>query len=184
MTRQSRNGQVLSLASDDKHRFSKRTRDSLILQEGYGIEGDAHAGEFVKHRWLARRQPHQRNLRQVHLLSAELLADLRHDEFYVHPGELGDNITTMELDLEQLPLGTFLKIGETAVVEITGVRTPCALINRFSKGLKRRLVLGSEALPRFRCGVLGIVQVSGRVIAGDRILVQLPDRPWIALPAL
>ncbi|MEY9418006.1 MOSC domain-containing protein YiiM [Bradyrhizobium japonicum] len=106
--------------------------------ESYGVEGDAHAGEFVRHRYLARRHPRLPNLRQVHLLPCELFDDLQGAGFAVAPGELGENITTAGLNLEEMPLGTRIELGPTAIVELTGLRTPCVLIDRFRTGLKRR----------------------------------------------
>jgi MOSC domain-containing protein YiiM len=96
-----------------------------------GVEGDAHAGSFVRHRYLARRQPGFPNLRQVHLIRSELFASLREVGFEVGAGDLGENITTAGLDLERMPLGTRVALGPSAIVELTGLRTPCVLIDRF-----------------------------------------------------
>jgi MOSC domain-containing protein YiiM len=104
-------GAVVAVSTDGKHRFSKTTRPSIILTAGYGIEGDAHYGPFVRHRYLARRNPKAPNLRQVHLIPSELLDALRTFGFEVRSGDLGENITTIGLDLECLPLGTVLRLG-------------------------------------------------------------------------
>ena len=84
--------------------------------EGLGVEGDAHAGPFVRHRHLARRRPKMPNLRQVHLIPSELFQALRADGYELRPGDLGENILTAGLDLEALPLGTILKLGAEAAI--------------------------------------------------------------------
>ncbi len=87
-------GRVAGLASDDKHRFSKSARDDLTLLAGVGVEGDAHAGPLVRHRYLARCRPLMPNLRQVHLLPSELLEALRAEGYELAPGDLGENVLT------------------------------------------------------------------------------------------
>jgi MOSC domain-containing protein YiiM len=144
-------GRVVGLASDDKHRFSKSSRDSLSLVEGVGVEGDTHAGPFVRHRYLARRNPRMPNLRQVHLIPAELLDMLRLQECDLGPGDLGENVLTAGIDLETLPLGTILRLGAAASVKITGLRTPCVLIDRFKPGVKQRLIVPGSDHPPYRC---------------------------------
>jgi MOSC domain-containing protein YiiM len=113
-------GAVVAVSIDDKHRFSKTSRLSITLTSGYGIEGDAHYGPFVRHRYLARRNPKAPNLRQVHLIPNELFDALRPSGFDVRSGDLGENIATIGLDLECFPLGTMLRLGASATLELTG----------------------------------------------------------------
>ena len=148
------------------------------------MDGDAHAGPFVRHRHLARRRPKMPNLRQVHLIPSELFQALRADGYELRPGDLGENILTAGLDLEALPLGTILKLGAEAAIELTGLRTPCVLIDRFKPGLKRRMLVEGDGRPRFRCGVMAVVRSSGRISTGDAIAVRLPSEPLKSLPAL
>lgn len=180
----SMDGTVVAVAADCGHHFSKPPRDRIVLVEGHGIEGDAHAGPFVRHRYLARRKPRLPNLRQVHLIASELFVGLREAGFEVRPGELGENITTAGLDVERMPLGTLIELGRAAVVELTGLRTPCVLIDRFQAGLKRQVLSSAETGPPFKCGVLGVVRVGGAVAAGDTVRVRLPSSCFRALPAL
>jgi MOSC domain-containing protein YiiM len=142
-------GAVVAVSVDGKHRFSKTSRLSITLTSGHGIEGDAHYGPIVRHRYLARRNPTAPNLRQVHLIPSELFDALRSPGLEVRPGDLGENVTTVGLDLECLPLGTVLVLGASATLELTGLRTPCVLINRFKSGLKDCLQGGATG-PRFR----------------------------------
>jgi MOSC domain-containing protein YiiM len=172
------------VAADRGHRFSKPTRDHIELVADHGVQGDAHAGEFVRHRYLARRDPWLPNLRQIHLIPTELFEALREAGYDVGPGQLGENITTAGLDLERMPLGTRIELGPTAIVELTGLRTPCVLIDRFKAGLKKQVVSSAKTGPAFNCGVLGAVRAGGRVVAGDCARVLLPDEPRKRLPAL
>jgi MOSC domain-containing protein YiiM len=155
-----------------------------VLVEGHGVEGDAHAGAFVRHRYLARRQPRLPNLRQVHLIPAELFASLSDAGFHVAAGALGENITTTGLDLERMPLGTLIELGQMAIIELTGLRTPCVLIDRFQAGLKRQVLSSAEPGPPFKCGVLGVVRATGAVAAGVRARVRLPSSSFRGLPPL
>lgn len=175
---------IAGLASDDKHRFSKSPCESLVLLEGIGVEGDAHAGPFVRHRYLARRNPAMPNARQVHLIPVELLDMLRAEDIVLGSGDLGENVLTAGLDLESLPLGTILKLGAEAAIELTGLRTPCMLIDRFRTGLKRKLIMTDADRPAYRCGVMGVVLSGGRISVGDRIEIRFPPEPWRTLPAL
>jgi hypothetical protein len=170
-------------AAAPRHRFSKISRLSITLTRGRGIEGDAHYGPLVRHRYLARRNPKAPNLRQVHLIPSELFDALQTSGFEVRPGDLGENIATVGLDLECLPLGTLLRLGASATLELTGLRTPCVLIDRFKSGLKNRLQ-GGPAGPRFKAGVMAIVTEGGEVSPGDRIRAVLPAPPHLDLPPL
>jgi MOSC domain-containing protein YiiM len=175
---------IAGLASDGKHRFSKSRCESLVLLEGIGIEGDAHAGTLVRHRYLARRNPTMPNARQVHLIPVELLDMLRAEDCVLGPGDLGENVLIAGLDLESLPLGTILTLGSEAAIELTGLRTPCVLIDRFRTGLKGKLIMQEADRPAYRCGVMGVVASGGRISVGDRIEIRFPPEPWRTLPAL
>src|SRR5688500_10744713 len=119
---ESRSGEVLSVSRSETHAFSKQTFESIRLLGGLGVEGDAHMGKTVKHRSRVAQNPNQPNLRQVHLIHSELFDELQDAGFHVQPGQLGENITTHGIDLLSLPTGTKLYIGETSVIEITGLR--------------------------------------------------------------
>src|SRR5438270_10743519 len=112
---------VIGVSSCPSHHFSKPPSLSIRLLEGLGVAGDAHAGETVKHRSRVRKDPKQPNLRQVHLMHAELFDELRAKGFEVESGDLGENVTTSGIDLLALPTGARLHIGRTAVVEVTGL---------------------------------------------------------------
>jgi hypothetical protein len=102
---------VVSVSGNLGHMFSKSIQESIRLIAGMGVAGDAHMGETVKHRSRVRIDPDQPNLRQVHLIHAELHDELNKKGFAVHPGDMGENITTRGIDLLGLSTGTQLKIG-------------------------------------------------------------------------
>jgi MOSC domain-containing protein YiiM len=176
-------GTVVAVSSNAKHEFSKPVKDAVNLVEDHGVEGDTHAGRFMQHRYLAKTMPALPNNRQVHLMASELFTELALNGFYVAPGDLGENVTTAGLDLIKFPLGTRLQIGPSAIVELTGLRTPCALIDRFQKGLKRAMIMRDQR-PRFRCGVLGVVRATGQIAPGDPVIAQLPAYEWRSLPEI
>ena len=173
---------VIAVSRDAKHRFSKPNQLAIRLVAGLGIEGDAHSGVTVKHRSRVAKDPAVPNLRQVHLIHAELFDELRAAGFSVGAGDLGENITTKGIDLLALPAGTRLTIGDTAVVEVTGLRNPCSQIDKFQKGLMKA-TLGRDAEGRLvrKTGVMSIVVAGGEVRPGDSIAVVLPAAPHRAL---
>ncbi|MXV18444.1 MOSC domain-containing protein [Deinococcus xianganensis] len=170
--------QVIAVARDGTHRFSKAPQPGITLLAGLGVQGDAHAGDTVRHRSRVRADPTQPNLRQVHLIHAELLGQVAADGFHVQPADLGENITTRGLDLLALPRGTRLTFPSGATVEVTGLRNPCAQIDAFRPGLMRRLIGTDDAgAPVFLAGVMGVVLEGGEVTPGDPIRVTLPPEP-------
>jgi MOSC domain-containing protein YiiM len=146
---------------------------------GLGVEGDAHMGQTVKHRSRVAADPTQPNLRQVHLIHAELHDELRLAGFSVMAGDMGENITTRGIDLLGLPTGARLLIGASAVVEVTGLRNPCDQLDQFQSGLKAAVLDRDDQGNLIRkAGVMGIVLTSGEVQAGDVIGVELPQPPY------
>ena len=171
-------GKVVSVSRDDVHRFSKKLVASILLVEGYGVEGDAHAGTTVQHLSRVRTDPRQPNLRQVHLIQVELFDELSEAGFNVGPAALGENIATAGLDLLHLPRGTVLKIGNDAAVEITGLRNPCLQIDNFLQGLLKAVLPKDEDGNVVRkAGIMSIVISGGTAKQGDLIRVCLPAGP-------
>ncbi|GGT55692.1 MOSC domain-containing protein [Streptomyces coeruleorubidus] len=171
-------GVVTAVSSNGEYSFTKPNRDSITLLAGLGVEGDVHAGVTVKHRSRVAQDPTQPNLRQVHLMHEELFAEVGEEGFEVAPGELGENITTRGIDLLGLPTGTLLRIGGTAVLEVTGLRNPCIQIDNFQDGLLKRVVGRDEAgnVVR-RAGIMSVVREGGVVRPGDTIEAELPTGP-------
>jgi MOSC domain-containing protein YiiM len=173
---------VVAVARDPEHRFSKPLVEVITLLAGLGVDGDAHCGQTVQHRSRVARNPAAPNLRQVHLVAAELHEELISRGFTVSPGDMGENITTRGVDLLGLPVGARLRIGPRAVIELTGLRNPCAQLNGFQSGLMNAVLARDRggAVVR-RAGVMGVVVSGGEVRPGDPVLVDLPDPPHQSL---
>lgn len=169
---------VLAVARRAGHHFSKTPCAGIELAVGEGVAGDAHRGTTVKHRSRVRVNPNAPNLRQVHLLHAELLDELATKGFTVQPGDLGENVTTSGLDLLALPTGTRLRLGGAAMVEVTGLRNPCRQLDGFAQGLMAACLDrdGEGRLVR-KAGVMAVVVTRGSVRPSDTIAVELPAAP-------
>jgi MOSC domain-containing protein YiiM len=173
---------IVAVSRRPGHHFSKTNALFITLVAGIGVDGDGHAGTTVKHRSRVAQNPAQPNLRQVHLMHAELFDELREQGFRVAAGELGENVTTRGLDLLALPAGTRLRLGAEAVIELTGLRNPCVQIDRFQQGLMAAVIgRDAEGHPAYKAGVMAIVLAGGVVRPGDAIAVELPAEPHRAL---
>ena len=173
---------VVSVNSKDTPGVGKIPRDAVTLIAGHGVEGDYHAGEFVRHRSRAAKTPELPNRRQVHLIPGELFDDMAQLGIKVTPGAMGENITTRGIDLLALSAGTRLHLGESAVIELTGLRNPCNQLDAVDPRL-----LGEVAKPQAdggilrRAGVMAIVIEGGVVRPGDAIRVVVPVGAAVAL---
>lgn len=171
-------GIVTAVSLRKGHHFSKTNAMSIRLLKGLGVDGDAHMGTTVKHRSRVAKDPSQPNLRQVHLMHEELFDELRPKNFTVRPGDMGENVTTRGIDLLALPAGARLHLGDSAVVEITGLRNPCVQIDRFQQGLMAAtLDKDAEGNLIRKAGVMSIVLAEGDVRPGDMVRVELPAGP-------
>ena len=175
-------GKVMAVSRSATHTLSKENHSSIRLLTGLGVEADAHLGETVKHRSRVARDPSQPNLRQVHLIHSELHDELRTTGFTISAGQMGENVTTQGVDLLGLPAGTRLHLGNTAVVEVTGLRNPCAQLDSIQPGLMEATLVRDEQGNLIRkAGVMGVILASGEVRPGDPIGVELPPEPHRSL---
>lgn len=175
-------GKVLAVSRSGGHTFTKETQRVIRLIVGIGVEGDAHAGVTVQHRSRVARDPSQPNLRQVHVIHAELHDELQAAGFTVSAGQMGENITTRGLALLALPTGTRLRLGPEAAIEITGLRNPCVQLDGLQAGLMSALVYRDEHGDIIRkAGVMAVVLAGGEVRPGDSITVELPSEPHLPL---
>lgn len=175
-------GRVVSVACDGSHRFSKQRVPQIEVVTDRGVRGDAHEGLTVQHRSRVATDPTQPNLRQVHLIHAELFDELELKGFSVGPADLGENITTSGIDLLALPRHSLLLIGLHAKLEVTGLRNPCAQIERFQPGLLAALLdRGPRNEVIRKAGIMTIVRQSGMVRPGDLITVEMPAAPYLPL---
>lgn len=170
--------EVVAVSRAEKHVFSKAPAASVHLLAGLGVEGDAHLGVTVQHRSRVARDPTQPNLRQVHLIHAELLDTLVGNGFRVAPGVLGENVTTRGIPLLELGTGTLLRLGADAVVELTGLRNPCVQLDRYQRGLMAAVLDRAPDGSLIRlAGVMGVVLHGGVVRPGDPITAEVPAGP-------
>ena len=169
---------VVAVSCSGSHTMSKPARQTIKLLAGLGVEGDAHLGTTVQHLYPMRRDPTRPNLRQVHLIHAELHEELHAAGFVMAPGEMGENVTTRGIDLLGLPAGARLHLGGTAIIEVTGLRNPCHQLDKLRQGLMAA-TLDRDADGNLirKAGVMAVVIEGGIVRAGDGIGVELPAAP-------
>jgi MOSC domain len=171
-------GFVTAVSRSATHTLSKPNSGSIELLVGHGVEGDAHAGSTVKHRSRLARFADTPNLRQVHLIHAELHDELAENGFVISAGQMGENITTRGVDLLALPVGARLHLGEAAIVEVTGLRNPCGQLERIRPGLRAATLERDEHGRLIRkAGIMAVVVAGGWVSPGDTIRVELPAPP-------
>lgn len=176
-------GRVIAVSRDGRHRFGKPVCPSIRLIAGLGVEGDAHAGLTVQHLSRMAKSPREPNLRQVHLIHAELLDELAAKGFAAAPVELGENVTTRGVDLFALPLGARLRLGRDALIEVTGIRNPCRQIDdHITPGAMAATLdrAPDGALVR-KAGVMAVVIEGGEVLTGDIISVAWMPEQRVAL---
>jgi len=175
-------GRVIAVARDGEHRFSKQAATEIKIVAGLGVEGDAHLGRLVKHRSRVKADPSKPNLRQVHLIHAELFDELDSKGFRVRPAELGENITTQGIELLSLSRGVLLRIGSEVMLEVAGLRNPCAQIEQFQPGLLAAVLdRGPDGQLIRKTGIMTVVRNGGTVRPGDPIEVELPLSPHAPL---
>jgi len=176
-------GVVTAVSVSAGHTMTKPNADAIRLLQGLGVEGDAHNGTTVKHRSHVRRDPTKPNLRQVHLIHSELHEEPAAEGFAgLQPGQMGENVTTAGVDLLGLPVGTKLHLGDEAVVEVTGLRNPCAQLDGIQPGLmKATLDRDEDGNVVMKSGIMGVVLAGGEVRPGDAIGVELPPAPHVRM---
>lgn len=173
---------VAAVHKNAEHTFSKFTCDCIELLASEGVKGDAHCGTTVQHRSRVVKDPYQPNLRQLHLIHTELLEELQTKGFSVKPGDLGENITTRNIPLLELPTNTLLYIGDDAVVKLTGLRNPCNQIDTFMPGLLSAVLdRDSDGNIIRKCGVMAVILVGGVIKEDDLITIEMPAEPHIPL---
>ena len=142
-------GRVVFLNISKEEGVRKSPVPSVVLEAGYGIEGDAHASSA----WH----------RQVSLLALESIEKMRGIGLEVNPGDFAENITTEGIDLLSLPVGAHLTIGEGMELEVTQIgkecHTRCAIFYQ----------AGDCVMPKE--GIFVKVLRGGMVKVGDRITV-------------
>ena len=173
-----KNPHVLAVCRSASHSMSKPSLDHITLLQSLGVEGDAHMGSTVRHRSRVAVDPSKPNLRQVHLIHSELFDELAIQGFNIFAGQLGENITTRDINLLQLSLGTRLEIGDQALIEVTGLRNPCVQLDGLEPGLMEAVLERNVQKGLLRkAGIMAIVIRGGIVKPQDTIKIQGPDGP-------
>lgn len=162
--------------------MEKMNQLEIELIAGLGIRSDAHSGATVKHRSRVAKDPTQPNLRQVHLIHSELHRELDLKGFSLRPGQMGENITTIGVDLLALPTNTRLRLGDQVIIKVTGLRNPCAQLDGIYPGLMAAVLDRNDTGELVRkAGIMGVVIVGGTVRPGDKIKIEYPPQPHLAL---
>ncbi len=145
---ESTTGKVVSVNLSAKKTVRKTPGERGTLVFDRGFEGDAHAGDWH---------------RQVSLLGMESIRKMQDKGLSVGPGDFAENITTEGIDLLALPIGTVLKVGDDAVIEISQIgkvcHTKCAIYYQ----------AGDCVMPRE--GIFAVVREPGDVKVGDTVEV-------------
>ena len=140
---------IVAVCKSQKKGTKKKEVDEGLLQVNFGLVGDAHADSGTH--------------RQVSLLAVESIAKMRELGLEVKPGDFAENLTTEEIELASLPVGTRLSIGDKIVLEVTQIgkecHTRCAIYRQ----------VGTCIMPEE--GVFARVIKGGPVNAGDSIKV-------------
>jgi MOSC domain-containing protein YiiM len=140
--------------------------DALVTT--LGIEGDLHAHPEI----------HGGPIKAVLLITSEGIEELQQLGFPLFHGALGENITTTGLDRRDLRIGQRWRIGESVVLELTRVRTPCQTIEVYGAGIgaaiyDREINAGDPSSPRWGLsGFYASVVQPGPIFAGDPIVLM------------
>lgn len=137
---------ILAVCGSSKRGVRKSDWGSGVLVKNYGLEGDAHAGDWH---------------RQLSLLAIESIDKMRQKGLDVNPGDFAENLTTEGIDLVSLPIGTKLEIGENILVEVTQIGKEC------HQGCEIFKLAGDCVMPRE--GIFVRVLQGGAVKKGDLI---------------
>ena len=169
-------GSVIAVCKKAQPGLPKLEVAAIKLLENYGVAGDYHAGEFVRHRYLAKKDPTKPNLRQVLLIDTTILAELASQDIDLEPGMMGENIIVDGISVMSLAIGTRVEVGE-ALLEITEVRNPCYQLNEMHpRLLKVAETSGTGPDPR-NVGMLACILKRGWVRPGDSVLVMSQAEP-------
>jgi hypothetical protein len=163
-------GTVIAVCRNANPGLPKFQVDAIYLLEGLGVEGDYHAGAFVRHRSIARRYPTLSNMRQVLIVDVAIYAELATRDIHISVGMLGENVTVEGLAIMQLPTGTRLALG-CAVVEVTEIRRPCYQLSDIDARLLKAVVERNEKQKSYKAGIMTRVLQGGWVRPGDAITV-------------
>jgi len=165
-------GSVVAVCKKSQPGLPKFEADAIQLLDNLGVEGDYHAGEFVRHRYLAKKDPTKPNSRQVLLIDTTILAKLASQDIHLEPGMMGENIIVDGIDMMSLSIGTRLEVSE-ALLEITEIRNPCYQLNEMHPNLLEAVETSGTGHDPRNAGMLARILKGGRVIPGNPVTALL-----------
>ena len=172
------NAVVTAVSRSAKHTLVKSNQDSIRLIARARRRRRRALGRHRQASLAGGARPEPAQSAPSAPVHAELHEELRRQGFAVSAGQMGENVTTQGVDLLGLPTGARLHLGDVAVVEVTGLRNPCAQLDRIQPGLMAA-TLGRDAHGNLvrKAGIMGVVIAGGEVRPGDPIRVELPPQP-------
>ncbi len=171
MQKSSKFGTVVAVCRKAEPGLPKLSVSAIRLIENYGVENDYHAGKFVRHRYLAKKNPTQPNVRQALITDTTILGDLAEQSIALQPGMLGENITIEGLSVMELTPGMQVEIGE-ALLEVTEIRNPCLQLNEIHPRLLKSVVSKIDGKVRKNAGMMTRILKGGQVQPGDSVIVH------------
>jgi hypothetical protein len=163
----------MSVNISTKKGEAKAPVERATLRDGFGIEGDVHAGSGIKQVSLLAWESVERQLVQLRELGVTCPkkhglthAGSDEEEYTLHPGDYAENLTLKGIDLAAVSIGDTLKIGGEIVLEVTAIGKEC---HQHCAVYKR---LGDCVMPRE--GVFTKVIRGGPIAAGDEVSVVKP----------
>jgi MOSC domain-containing protein YiiM len=176
MKSSSNHGTIVAVCKKAKPGIPKINVEAILLLENYGVEGDYHAGKFVRHRYLAKKDPTVPNVRQVLLIDTTILSYLAEQDIHLEPGMMGENLVLDGISVMDLPLGTQLEVGE-ATLEMTEVRNPCYQLNESHPQLLKAVEKSGNGSDGRNAGMMARILKGGWVRPGDPVLLIPQTEP-------
>jgi MOSC domain-containing protein YiiM len=168
MNTSANHGTVVAVCKKAQSGIPKISVEAIHLLEGYGVEGDYHAGKFVRHRYLARKDPTVPNVRQVLIIDKIMLSYLAEQDIQLDPGMMGENLVLDGISVMDLPLGTQIEVGE-ALLELTEVRHPCSQLNGSHPQLLEAVEKSGSEPDSYNAGMMARILKGGWVHPGDSV---------------
>ena len=164
-------GTVVAVCRKAEPGLPKPVVDAIQLIENYGIVGDYHAGQFVRHRHLARKDPTMPNHRQILLVDTSILAEIAGKGIHLEPGMLGENILLDGIKVMTLTIGTQIEFGQ-ALLEVTEVRNPCSQLNEIHPYLLNAVAGTEDGRVGPNAGVMARVLKGGWIRPGEAVILR------------
>jgi hypothetical protein len=170
-----RNGKILAVCLSPEPGIPKYEKREIHLIPDLGVEGDYHAGKFVRHRYLVKKDPARLNNRQVLLIDTLILGKLKSEGIELKPGQMGENILVDGIDLMSLEIGTRIQIGPV-LLQLSETRNPCAQLNVSHPNLLEAVQPKSDGKIVLIAGVFAEILNGGSISPGDQAVLLHLDQ--------